>query len=86
MLRISIKILQPGIDAVASQRKAQYVQMTMSRSSDIASLRAVGWLVAQPSWRAFMVKPLLPDLTAEDARRLFGIGTDRFLISGLDTA
>jgi hypothetical protein len=31
-----------------------------------------------------MLKPLLPELTADDARRLFGIGTDRFLISWLD--
>jgi hypothetical protein len=32
-----------------------------------------------------MVKPLVPEVTAEDARRAFGIGTDRFLISWLDT-
>lgn len=32
-----------------------------------------------------MVKPLAAEVTAEDARRLFGIGTDRFLISWLDT-
>jgi hypothetical protein len=31
-----------------------------------------------------MVKPLVPKVTAADARRLFGIGTDRFLISWLD--
>jgi hypothetical protein len=32
-----------------------------------------------------MVKPLIPEVTVEDARRLFGIGTDQFLISWLDT-
>jgi hypothetical protein len=31
-----------------------------------------------------MVKLLVPEVSAEDARRLFGIGTDRFLISWLD--
>jgi hypothetical protein len=31
-----------------------------------------------------MVKPLIPDVTIEDARRLFGIDTNRFLISWLD--
>jgi len=31
-----------------------------------------------------MVKSLTPDVTVEDARRLLGIGTDRFLISWLD--
>lgn len=91
VLRISIQILQPGVEvteaiaAVVSQRRAQYVQVTMSRPSDIESLRWAGWHVAHPTWGAFMVKPLLPDLTAEDARRLFGIGTDQFLISWLDT-
>jgi GNAT superfamily N-acetyltransferase len=91
MLRISIQILQPGIEvteaiaAVASQRKAQYVQVTMSRPCDVASLEQAGWHLAHPTWDAFMVKPLLPELTAEDARRLFGIGTDQFLISWLDT-
>jgi hypothetical protein len=32
-----------------------------------------------------MVKSLDPSVTVEDARRLFGIGIDRFLISWLDT-
>lgn len=32
-----------------------------------------------------MMKPLVSDVTVEDARRLFGIGSDRFLISWLDT-
>ena len=36
------------------------------------------------SWGAFMIKPLTSQVTVEDARRLFGIGTDRFLISWLD--
>ena len=31
-----------------------------------------------------MLKPLAPDVTVDDARRLMGIGTDRFLISWLD--
>ncbi len=31
-----------------------------------------------------MLKPILPGMTVEDARRLFAIGTDRFLISWLD--
>jgi hypothetical protein len=33
---------------------------------------------------AIMVKPLIPKVTADDARRHFGIGTDRFLVSWLD--
>jgi hypothetical protein len=64
--------------------KAPYVQVGMSRPSDIASLKRAGWQVTYPNWASFMVKPLVPELTADDARRLFGIGTDRFLISWLD--
>ena len=91
MLLINIQLLRMDINAaeavaaVVSELKTPYVQVTMSRPSDIASLRRAGWQVAHPDWGAFMVKPLVPDVTIEDARRLFGIGTDRFLISWLDT-
>ena len=91
MLLISIQVLRmdiPATEAIAaivSELKAPYVQVSISRPSDINSLRRAGWQVAHPDWGAFMVKPLLPDTTAEGARHLFGIGTDRFLISWLDT-
>jgi GNAT superfamily N-acetyltransferase len=90
MLKITVQILQPHIDAaeaiaaVVSRLKAAYVQITLSRPSDIASLRSAGYQLAHPNWGAFMLKPLVPELTVEDARRLFAIGTDRFLISSLD--
>jgi GNAT superfamily N-acetyltransferase len=91
MLQINVQLLRTGIDAseavaaIAAELKTSYVQITMSRPSDIASLRRAGWQVAHPTWGAFMVKPLLPEVTVEDARHLFSIGTDRFLISWLDT-
>ncbi len=91
MLNISIQILRIDIDAVevvaavASELKASYVQVTMSRPADIASFQRAGWQAAHPTWGSFMVKPLLPNVTVDDARRLFNIGTDRFLISWLDT-
>lgn len=91
ILRINIQVLRSGIDAneaiaaVVSKIKTSYVQVTMSRPSDIANFQRTGWQVAHPNWDAFMVKPLVPEVTAEDARRLFGIGTDRFLTSWLDT-
>ncbi|GEM_PF-525668 len=90
LLKINIQLLRMDIDAVeavasvASKLRTSYVQVTMSRPSDIAGFQRAGWQVAHPTWEAFMLKPLLPELTAEDARRLFGIGTDRFLISWLD--
>jgi GNAT superfamily N-acetyltransferase len=84
VLRMDIHATE-AIAAIVSELKAPYVQVSISRRSDIDSLRRAGWQVAHPDWGAFMVKPLLPDLNAEDARDLFGIGTDRFLISWLDT-
>ena len=91
MININIQILRMDINAVeaiaavVSETKTPYVQVTMSRPCDIDGLRRAGWQVAHPNWGAFMAKPLSPDVTIEDARRLFGIGTDRFLISWLDT-
>ena len=92
MLLISIQVLRmdihatEAIAAIVSELKVPYVQVSISRPSDIDSLRRAGWQVAHPDWGAFMVKPLLPNMTAQDARHLFGIGTDRFLISWLDTS
>ncbi len=91
MLTISNLVLQRNIDvaeataAVAAELKSAYVQVKLSRPSEITSLRNAGYRVAHPTWDAFMVKPLVPEVTFEDAQQRFGIGTDRFLISWLDT-
>ena len=90
LLAISNLALQQGIDAaeavaaVAAELKSAYVQVRISRPVERLSLRSAGYHVASPSWSSFMVKPLVPEVTYEDARRLFGIGTDHFLISWLD--
>lgn len=90
MLKIDIQALQMNINAaeaiaaIVSKLKTAYVQVTLSRPSDIANFQRAGWQAAHPNWNAFMVKPLVPQVTADEARRLFGIGTDRFLISWLD--
>lgn len=90
MLTISNLVVQKGVDvaeavaAVAAQLKSAYVQVKVSRPIEISSLRQAGYHVAYPNWGGFMLKPLVREVTAEDARQLFGIGTDRFLISWLD--
>jgi len=90
MLKISNLTLKLGVDAteavaaVTAELKSSYVQVKITRPIEIASLRRAGYQVAHPTWGAFMVKSLTPDVTVEDARRHFGIGTDRFLISWLD--
>jgi GNAT superfamily N-acetyltransferase len=90
LLTISNLVLQQGVDAaeaiaaVAAELKSAYIQVKISRPAEIKSLRRAGYHVAHPTWDAFMIKPLVPEVTFEDAQRLFGIGTDRFLISWLD--
>lgn len=90
LLKISNLVLQKGSDAneavaaVAAQVKSDYVQVDLSRPTEITSLARAGYHIAHPNWDAFMVKPLLPEVSFEDARRLFGMGTDQFLISWLD--
>jgi GNAT superfamily N-acetyltransferase len=87
---ISNLVLRQGVDAaeavaaVITKCKADYVQVRISRPVEIASFKHAGYHVAHPDWLGFMVKPLVPDVTYEDARQLFGICTDRFLISWLD--
>ena len=90
LLTISNLALQQGVEAaeavaaLAAQLKSAFVQVNISRPVEIASLRGAGFHVAHPSYSSFMVKPLVPQVTFTDARRLFAIGTDRFLISWLD--
>jgi len=90
MLKISNLTLKLGADAaeavaaVTAELKSAYVQVKLTRPVEIASLYRAGYQVAHPTWGAFMLKPLVPDVTIYDAYHLFGIGTDRFLISWLD--
>jgi GNAT superfamily N-acetyltransferase len=90
MLTISNIVTRVGIDtaeaiaAVAAELRSTYVQVKISRPVERSSLQRAGYHVAHPNWGGFMVKLLVPEVTYEDARRLFGIGTDRFLISWLD--
>jgi len=90
MLAINNLTLEDRIDAaeaiaaVAAELKSAYIKVKVTRPVEIASLRRAGYHVAQPTWNGFMIKPLTPEVTVEEARQLFGIGTDRFLISWLD--
>lgn len=91
LLKIHDLLLMHGVDAaeavaaVVSESKTAYVQAKVKRPLEIESLKRAGYHVAHPDWSAFMIKPLVPEVSIEDARRLLGIGTDRFLISWLDT-
>lgn len=91
LLNISNMLLRYDLEAaeaaaaVAAKLNSDYVQVRLSRPAEIASLRKAGYHVAHPDWSAFMVKPLIPEVKSEDARRLLAYGSDAFLISWLDT-
>jgi GNAT superfamily N-acetyltransferase len=84
LLRDAIDTVQ-AVAAVVRQTTAPYVHVRANPPSGLASLQQAGYQLAQPDWGTFMIKPLIPEVTVEDARRNFGIGTDRFLISWMDT-
>ena len=73
-----------AIAAVISKTRTPYIRVKLSRPSEIASLRRAGYHVAYPSWDAFMIKPLVPEVSYDDAVKRFGLGTDQFMISWLD--
>jgi hypothetical protein len=73
-----------AITALAAELRSAYVQVKASRPAEITSFQRAGYHVAHPTWDGFMIKPLVPEVSAEDAWQLFSIGTDRFLISWLD--
>ena len=83
VLRRKTDIIE-AIAAVSAELKAAYIQVKISRPIEIISLRNAGYHVAHPNWDSFLVKPLVPEVTFQDAQRLFGLGTDQFLISWLD--
>lgn len=82
-LRQEISVVE-AVAAVANEIQSWYVRVSLSRPSEISNLRNSGFQIAHPTWGAFMLKPLVPEVTVENARQLFGIGTDRFLISWMD--
>ncbi len=84
LLLISRDASAEAVAALARARPANYVQVRVSGECEAKSLIAAGYPPPREDWGTFMLKPLTREATTADARRLFGIGTDRFLISWLD--
>jgi hypothetical protein len=90
ILALDDLLLAGGVDAsqaaaaIARKTSAAYVQVRINHLPVAASLARAGYPLALPGWSTFMVKPLTSDVTVDDARRLFGIGADRFLMSPID--
>ena len=90
ILHISNVLLDRDIDiveavaAVVAEVKSTYVKVNVTRPVEIARLQRAGFRVAHPDYNAFMLKSLVSNLTPTDARQLYGIGSDDFLVSWLD--
>ena len=90
VLRVSNFVLVKGIDptgaiaALAQVLDFSYLQLRADVPSAQAALQRAGYALQNPDWSVFMIKPLRPDLTLADARRLLGVGTEAFLISWMD--
>lgn len=90
VLRVANLLLLDAIDpveavaAVAQEGDARYVQITVDRPGDTVAYRQAGLRLADTMWGTFMVKSLEKGVTVDDFRRLYGVGTDRFLISSMD--
>jgi GNAT superfamily N-acetyltransferase len=90
ILKVSDLLLDVRFDpalalaAIGRMVNAEYIQARINHPAERGSFRNAGFQITQPAWGTFMVKSLLPDMTIAGARRLFGIGTELFLISWLD--
>ena len=79
MLKIYDLVLRNGIDvteavtAVVSEIGAAFVEVAFSHPTAIADLQRAGWQIAQPNWRAFMIKPHVDGMPVDAACRLFGV-------------
>jgi ribosomal protein S18 acetylase RimI-like enzyme len=90
VLKVSSLQLVAGADAatavasLARDLQVSYIQVRVDQSSVAAGLHHAGFPPAQPTWDTFMIKPLFPEFTAESLCHLFGIGTERFIVSRID--
>lgn len=90
VLTVDNLLLVEGVDAAAAvsalaqDLSVSYFQVRVDHVSVAVSLQQAGYPLERPNWSTFMIKPLIPEVTVEDTCRLFGIGTERFLISPID--
>ncbi len=91
VLNIMDLLLVKGVNAVnaiaslARKLPAPYIQVKSNHPSITQSLSKIGARVVPRDWSTFMMKPLTSEAMNIDQKNLFGIGTDRFLFSWLDS-
>jgi len=70
--------------AMIRETDSVYAMARVEDSFTAASLQRAGFPPPHPDWGTFMIKPLTTGANVDDARRLFGIGTERFIKSWMD--
>jgi len=73
-----------AVTALAHQCEAAYTRVRVDYLRDTVRYVRAGFRLAERDWGVFMVKPLTPQVTIDDFRSLYGVDTDRFLISYID--
>ncbi len=90
VLSVSSLLLAEGVDAgaaisaLAQDETISYLRVRVDYRPIATSLQRAGYPQELPDWGTFMIKSLTPDASIDNARRLFGIGTERFMISRID--
>lgn len=90
VLRIATLLLSDQIDpvpavvALLDEIAASYVQLAIDHPGYLPVFLEAGFRVVDKAGETFMVKALQESMTADDFRHLYGLDSDRFLISCLD--
>ncbi|OGO31156.1 MAG: hypothetical protein A2Z16_07325 [Chloroflexi bacterium RBG_16_54_18] len=90
ILSVNSLLLNGGVEAweavaaIAKDRGVIYARARGDHPSVEAGLQSGGFPACLPGWASIMIKPLAPEFSLEQARRLLGVGTERFLISYID--
>jgi GNAT superfamily N-acetyltransferase len=74
-----------AIASLVRKLPASYIQVKSNYTSITESLSEVSARIVSQDWSTFMMKPLTRDAMNIGPKTLFGIGTDRFLFSWMDT-
>ena len=70
--------------ALAQAADAAMIQARLDQPGHASAFAQAGFQVADPSWGAFMVKPLMAGVAAAEFRRLYGSEQGRYLSAFMD--
>lgn len=85
MLLISEISVTDAISSLVTKLRTPYVQIRSTRSTITKILKKNCDYVIPQDWGTFMIKPLTPEVKKTNLIDLFGINTNRFLFSWLDS-